>query len=218
MLASKTSDAITRMNIYERKWKIKTNMKKFTLIPLFRNETMDIFSGNDKLEYSTQGKVLGLKINKHGLKPHVTDRVRIAKQKLAQLAPLRNLSAANKLRLYKTIMRPTLTYPAVPMNTLCASLMKKLQVVQNDCIRFIINARRADRINMRQQHQELELDPVKIFIHRQAIKTWETVRNTPPLENSTRHVYGNVTRRNFFCSSRALAEGPAPGPIFTSNG
>ena len=217
MLACKTNEAISRMNNYERQWKIKTNMKKFTLIPLFRDGTMDIYFEHEKLNYSTNGKVLGLKIGKQGLGSHVTERIRIARAKLAQLAPLRNLSTANKLRLYKSTIRPTLTYPAVPMNTLSNSLMKKLQVVQNDSIRFIINARRADRINMRRQHQELQLEPVNIFIHRQATKTWETVGNTPPLDSSTRHDYRSATRSNFR-SSRALAEGPEPSPIFTSAG
>ena len=50
MLALKTKRAITQINNFENKWKIKTNVEKFTVIPIYRKKS-DIIIDNNKINY-----------------------------------------------------------------------------------------------------------------------------------------------------------------------
>ncbi len=52
---------ITKVNDYERKWKIKTNNSKFTIIPMAVKMKEDIIINNNIIPYKSCGKNAGSK-------------------------------------------------------------------------------------------------------------------------------------------------------------
>ncbi len=70
-MANLAVSEITKVNDYERKWKIKTNNSKLTIIPMEVKMKEDIIINNNIITYKNTGRTLGLKITSTGLKQHV---------------------------------------------------------------------------------------------------------------------------------------------------
>ena len=60
MLAALTKNAIVNINNFEHKWKIKTNINKFQIIPILRRKTNKIKIDKTIFDMHGEGKVLGL--------------------------------------------------------------------------------------------------------------------------------------------------------------
>ena len=115
-----------------------------------------------------------------GLKPQVTSRRAIATTTLNKLQRFRTLSSDSKRRLYKTIVRPQLLYPIVPLNTLSTTQTRRLQQVQNRALRFIDNVSRLDCIPSTILHQRHDILPANVYIHKRAIDTWTSTHDKLP--------------------------------------
>ena len=217
--ARTTARAIDQMNTYENKWKIQTNTNKFAIIPISRNTTHPITLQDDTvLPYTKQGKVLGLHFSSTGITKQVTHRTNIAQANITKLHRFRGLSQYNKLKIYKSTILSALIYPTVPLNTISKTSMIKLQRKQNRALRFITNTRWTDYRTSESLHEQCNIEPINMMIHRQAKNTWETMKQEHPetyqqlIDNSS----PITTQRNIrFPSSRLLAEGPDPTPIYT---
>ena len=84
MHAFPSSRAITHVNNFEHKWKIKTNKDKFQVINIGRHSTVDILHHN--IEHSTSGKVLGFNIYSTSIAKHVAIRRNITTHNLTNFA------------------------------------------------------------------------------------------------------------------------------------
>ena len=51
MLAPKTKRAVTQINNFEKKWKIKTKIDKFAVIRVYRKNKCDIVIDNNRINY-----------------------------------------------------------------------------------------------------------------------------------------------------------------------
>ena len=71
-LTRETEREISKINQYENKWKIKTNLDKFQIIPILRKGLKKVKVDNNTYEFATTGKVLGTVISKNGFTSHVT--------------------------------------------------------------------------------------------------------------------------------------------------
>ena len=207
--------AIDHINSFEKQWKIKTNPNKFQIIPISRKLPSDTINiNNSNISYTCKGSALGLEFNTTGYICHAETRKRTAEARLLKLKIFSGLSQHNKLKIFKTTILPALIYPTVPLNSLSACSKYKLQVAQNKALRFITNTPTASHTTNISLHISCNIDPINITLHKQAQRTWETIKyhlprtynrlvnNTPP----------NRTRR--FHSSRLEAERPPPEPIF----
>ena len=215
MLAPKTSRAITQINNFENKWKIKTNVEKFTVIPMYRKNKSDIIIDNNKINYQKKGKILGLNFNTKGIIPQVAIRRNIALHNLSKLYRFKELSQPNKLKLYKSLVLSTLTYPTVPLNTISQTQMLKLQRVQNKGLRFVTNTSLIDRISSATLHETLNMKPINIIIHNQAKNTWEHIKNN--LQDTYQTICDNAPlhqRYRTMPSSRFKAEHDNPLPLY----
>ena len=222
-LAYDIQKEVKRISDYEKRWKLRTNLNKFNIVLntrlwKYKNEiTID----GEKLKYQSTGECLGLTFGTFGLAKHAADKANVANVRLTKLLRFKQLSLERKRQLYITLVRSAMLYPSVPMNTLCDSSMNKLQTVQNKAIdRFIApdsgnEHRRAAAIG----HDMARLDPINVVLHNQAAKTWATMRNFHN-EKYQRLIFPLVStsKNRYYRSSRALAEGPAPNPIFTYHG
>ena len=77
-----------------------------------------------------------------------------------------------KVRLYKTLVLPLLTYPVIPLNTCSRTQMIKLQRIQNDAIRWICNERWPIICPTDVRHEELKIERIDDRIKRLAEGVW----------------------------------------------
>ena len=127
---------ILKQNIYERKWKIKSNVSKFKMIMVGNIPKQNVNIDNVNIEYSSKAKILGLNFkSRNFFKDQVDENIRKAKAELSKLYRLRYISKKLKTRLYKSKALPHLTFASVPLNICSQSQIKRLQVVQNKAIR-----------------------------------------------------------------------------------
>ena len=94
---------------------------------------------DNKINYKNKGKILGHNFNTKGIIPQVAIRRNIALHTLSKLYRFKELSQHNKLKLCKSLVLFTLTYPTVPLNTISQTQMLKFQRVHNKGLRFVTN-------------------------------------------------------------------------------
>ena len=133
-------DEIRKQNAFEKQWKIKTNIDKFKIITIGFYKAPMINIDNLDIPYSTEIELLGLKFSRNNFYvKQVETSVQRANAEFKKIQRFRLLKTKLKTRLYKTLVLPHLTYPAVPLNICSNTQYKKLQVVQNKAIRWITN-------------------------------------------------------------------------------
>ena len=160
---------------------------------------------------------MGLTLTPFSYKAHIQNRNNIAKAHLNNIKRFLGLNIKNKKKLYTAIVLPTLIYPTVPMNTISKAQMSTLQKTQNKALRFITNTHWTQHRTNVEIHNQLNMQPVNTIIHKQAKKTWETLATHLPNTYNTL-AYNNTPnnrRHKNFQSSRLLAEGPQPDPIYS---
>ena len=106
-----------------------------------------------------------------------------------------------KARLYKTLVLPHLTYPAVPLNIYSNTQYKKLQVVQNKAIHWIMNERWPIKCPINLRQEQLKIEPIKDRIIRLAEGIWSKIHeeDTEFHRNSIDTIMNNP--HNWFPSS-----------------
>ena len=96
-LTRETEREISKINQYENKWKIKTNLYKFQIIPIGRKGLKKLKVDNKTHEFANIGKALGTVISKNGFTTHATIRIiNLAKSKLPLLYRFIDLSQKSK--------------------------------------------------------------------------------------------------------------------------
>ena len=175
MLSARTSREVERISAFEREWRIRTNVAKFTVIPLATQDPEPLLVEGDAVDYNASGNLLGLRITGRGYTSHVTERVQRARAALGRLYRFHDLEATLKLRLVGALVLPILTYPPVPLHALSRTAKSRLQRVQNSALRFALNTRWDDFRTTESLHIEAGLEPVNIRLHHLARKLWETL-------------------------------------------
>ena len=138
MFARKPARAIETMNNFEKKkWLLTTNTDKLDIMQLNTRNKAPNTNNNQIIPYKNKGKILGLTFGKLLITLHITTCTLSVEVKLAKLQKFKNFIIHNKLKLYKTIILPTLSFPTVPINTISRHQMLKLQRIQNLATRFI---------------------------------------------------------------------------------
>ena len=214
-IANQTESAISHINNFENKWKIKTNTNKFTIVPIHRNKHHQITVNNNPLQYTREGTVLGLTFGRYSIIPQVRKRKNLASSALTMLNRFRQLNPKNKLKLYKSLVLPSLIYPAVPFNTLSKTQFRQLQTTQNRALRFVTNTKFTEFVTSKSLHDRLKIDPINVTIHRQAQKTWTTMKtHLPATYNKLVEKYNPDRQKPRYQSSRTQAENEPPNPIY----
>ena len=113
---------------------------------------------------------------------HVNTKLTQGYARLSQLFPLINRRSTLKtectLLLYKTIIRPLITYGCTVWGpSISAGKLKKLQTLQNKILRISVNAPWFVRNN--QLHRELGIDTLSEFFKKTARKFLLNLENVP---------------------------------------
>ena len=185
MLNIKTERAIKIINDYERKWKIKTNVNKFTPLHLGARITFPLNINDEDVELKNKGKCLGLSITKSGYYKHMQERKNIAVASLQKLYELYNMPERIKIHLVKALILPILDYPPIPIHTMSRNQLSKLQKVQNKALRFATNQKHPYTMTTEQIHTHTKTTPLNIRLHYRAKTIWNRIEEleTPIYQN-----------------------------------
>ena len=197
-------------------WKIKSNINKFQIISIVRHLPPPLMIDNQQFVHSLEGKMLGLKFSARGITVHSRWRERQAKLQLAKIRRFTGCSEKTKLILYKTLVRPVLEYPPVPLHTITKTQMLKLQVVQNNALRWISGRRYPDTPSVRELHEHYNIEAMNERLHRLAKRTWGRLEENDDsnyLRVAERDEQINVIRDHYWWPrslNRALEDPPEP--------
>ncbi|KAG0727852.1 RNA-directed DNA polymerase from mobile element jockey [Chionoecetes opilio] len=172
MLNARTEREVARISAFEEEWRIKTNLAKFSVIPMATQNPPPLMVDGRVVDFQASGTVLGLQVSSRGYVSHVTSRVRRAKSALFTLYRFRDLDAGLKLHLVKALVLPVLTYPPIPLHALSRTAISKLQRVQNAALRFVVNHRWDDFVTMESLHESVDLPAINVRLHHMASQVW----------------------------------------------
>ena len=169
-------DEITKQNDFDKTWKITTNMNKFQIIHIGIKVIPPVIVNDTIIPHTTTAKLLGLKFSNYNFfTKQINANKNRANAELKKLYKFRHLNRKLKLRLYKALVLPLLTYPVIPINACSKSQMKKLQTVQNKAVKWICNEHWPIICPLRQRHEELRLEYLSDRIKRLAEGVWYKV-------------------------------------------
>ena len=167
---------INKQNDYDKKWKISTNMQKFQIIHIGVKVFPQIEIDNEIIPDTKSAKLLGLKFSNYNFfTKQINANKASANAELKKLYKFRYLPRKLKLRLYKSLVLPLLTYPLVPINACSKTQIKKLQTVQNKAIKWIMNEYWPTRCPLPQRHNDLKLEYLSERVKRLAEGVWNKV-------------------------------------------
>ena len=101
---------------------------------------------------------------------HITHIKEKASFNILKLYRFKSAPLKIKRRLYSTLIRPILEYPAVQINESGITNRRKLQRIQNKATRFITNSKLLDRRRSETLHNITKLTPVNIRYNKLAKK------------------------------------------------
>ena len=218
MMARVTQRAIQQINDHERKWKIKTNTRKFKIIPLAKYSKPPIYINNTQYNYSTEGTMLGMKITTTGYTSHYKDLLRKGRAALSKINRFRQLTTKRKTLLYTALVKSVITYPIIPTHTFTNHHLHRLQAIQNKGLRFIHNNYYPNLHKAKTLHRRSGMTPLNLYLHNRAKVIWDTIIDEP--DTITRNIIlpseqNNANFHRWFPSSRKkLRDNPLPRPHY----
>ena len=168
-------EEIEKQNAYERLWKIKTNTEKFQIMHVGEKVAPTIIIDGQVIPHTRKATLLGMEFSWANFFTRQVENMRKkADNALTLLYRFRQLRRKLKLRLYKALVLPHLTYPVIPINALSRTQLLILQRVQNKAIRWICNERKRD-CPLTQRHWDLNLENLDDRLKRLAEGVWHKI-------------------------------------------
>lgn len=167
-------NAVKKFSKYYQKWKIKINEDKTQAIFFTKRRTRQLphrnfIIGDRNIEWENSAmKYLGVYLDKRlTFKHHVDYVIKKTNTAVRILYSLMNrkskLNINSKILLFKTMLRPIMTYATPIINTIAKSHKKLLQTTQNKIIKMIIDA--PLRTSTSQMHEETEFEMVEDYMN-----------------------------------------------------
>ena len=175
-LARKTEREINRINTFEKMWKINTNVSKFNIISISKSRPEPIVVDGRRLEHKNESIILGLKIKRTGTVQHITERIQKAKVQTNKLKRFANLKTETKIHLYKSLVRPLLEYPIVPIALASKTQLLNIQRIQNKNLKIATrNDERYENKTTQEIHEEFNIEAMNVRLYDRMIKLWNKV-------------------------------------------
>ena len=220
-IARKTEKAVEARNRYEDDRKITNAQDKTKVVSAAKLAPHPLVVDGALLPYSQETKMLGMRLTNYGLRKQVEYNKDSASRALVKLKRFTGLPPKTKLNLFKSLVLPKLTYPAVPLNTASRSDQLTLQRVQSNALRWVhrnaegrVRGRRYTNLEL---HQIYRMEPLNQRIHRLASRIWERLERDedPNLEriHAAEEVLDGPQEHLYFKRSRPRARGPLPAPL-----
>lgn len=174
-------ESLDNLEAWYRQWRIAIHPQKSTAILFSRSgkrkrrhgEPQHLNIQGEAVPWKSEIKYLGVTLDRRlTFGSHVTAVTRRARQMMAALSPMINrrskLNPACKIKLYRTIVRPTMTYASAAWATTAKCHMNKLQVIQNRVLRMALDAPWFVRNTT--IHDDTNMETIEAFIRRTATK------------------------------------------------
>jgi Reverse transcriptase (RNA-dependent DNA polymerase) len=180
--------ALNNLETYYENWRIKINVTKSDAVLFSRRKKKERLKTNsltlfdEKIKWSKEAKYLGVTMDqKLNWGTHINTVANKANKRIGILSPLlnrrSNLSQSNSLLLYRSMIRPIMTYAAPIWGTARKVHIKKLQTIQNKVTRMITKSpwyiRNVDI------HDDLNLLTMSSTIKQQADKFFKDLPKIP---------------------------------------
>lgn len=191
---------------YFDKWKLTLNVSKTEIINFRRKITntqiyTNLKINNEEIRPTTSVKYLGVILDeKLTYRKHIESVIQKAYISLRHLYPLMisdQLTTSTKILLYKTIVRPILTYAAPAWCGASKTNLKKLQVYENKCLRLATSSNRYTRLT--ELYDKAAIQIITDYIQEESQKFYQKLTNAqnPLLSNITkhRHYHGHLKHK-----------------------
>ena len=175
-LVKRMESGLSEIENHFSSWKIKLNTAKTESMLFTKSSKMSkikeshkISIKDKKLDWKESVKYLGVTLDsKLTFKTNIAENHLKARKAMASIyCLLKKTSTLNlscKLTLYRSYIRPIMTY-ACPVFSNCADChMRRLQVLQNKCLRMVLNAPFRTRISS--LHHRSEIPKIKSFVEK----------------------------------------------------
>lgn len=190
-ISHRLTNAFKIINKYFHKWKIKVNNSKTEAIIFSKRRPKlyhNIIVNNANVDWMPCVKYLGLNLDS---KLTFTQHTKCTKNKalaaIYSLYPIFNkkskLSEKNKTIIYKTLIRPIITYAAPVWSSMSKSNYKSLQVIQNKCLKIAGNYPNFYSTSV--IHKEMKVEYLSDFTKKIGHKffLWCTAHENPFIQN-----------------------------------
>ena len=168
----------SRLNHFERTWKIQTNIEKFTLVALGRKNPNDIQIEGNIIAHKQRCRILGHTLTSTGMIiQHVNSKIIQGTVALTSLRRFWHFPERLKLYLVKTKILPILDYSPIPTHMASRTRMLQLQRVQNKALRFVTDQRYPYTESTEEQHSRLNVKLISTRLREAANKIWENLEN-----------------------------------------
>lgn len=161
---------------YMNKWKIGINKGKTSLTLYTNRRTKQLPNtalelGECKIEWTSSMKYLGVILDKRlTFNEEITSRINRFDKALRLIYPYicRNSHTNNNLKvhLYRTYLRPILTYSAPIINNIAATTLQRLEIKQNKCIRMMLNIPWESHTSSKEIRKAAGLPSLKHFLNK----------------------------------------------------
>lgn len=198
ILALRTEEEIKRINEYEKKWKIKTNKSKFQLLSISATKPHDVNVDQQRITFNNKISVLGLEMGTRGVASHAKRRLNLARTQYGKLKRFKNMKTKILIHFYKTLIRPIMEYPVIPLCISSKTNIKKFQQFQNKVIRNATRRNEEDNgLTIQELHQKYKIEAINTRLHRLTKKIWDKlVLTNEDLTNQSREEDDNDTDRD----------------------
>lgn len=192
VIKKRLKNALQRINEFFLKWKIKINDSKTEFIVFTKSTAMikllkenpPLYGGHN-FTWQDSVKYLGVTLDtKLNFRKHIDLVCKRANKTISILFPIfkKNSSASlkSKLVIYRSYIRPVLTYAGTVYQNCPLIHFKRLQILQNKCLRMALSAPYDTRISY--LHEKSKIPTIREFVSKNADKFYEKVKcNENPL-------------------------------------
>lgn len=179
LMANRTIGKIQKkISQYEKMWKIKTKIRKFKITPIAVNK--NIVTDGTQLQFSTNRKILRVKMGRMGTGTHLEGTINKDKHALAELYRFRGLPTNIKIHLIRAFVIPILYYPPAPLVKASISNQKNLHIIQNRGLTFVCNEIYPYTRNTKSLHQAVKMVAINYNLHERTETMFSKIRHTKP--------------------------------------
>lgn len=184
-LINKLQKSSDRLSKFFKRWRIRTSGEKskatiFTRKRAARHRPRKCLKvANVDVTWNTSLKYLGLILDpKLTYSKHIDSILTKTDKLIKSLYPLINrrskLSTSNKVLLYKSIFRPTISYAAPVWGKCAKTHIKRVQVLQNKVLKIMLDKPRD--FSTSSLHQIAQIEPISEFINKLTLKYLQNCR------------------------------------------
>ena len=184
-LATITSQEIKRINEFENKWKIKTNKTKFQLLSISATKPSNVYVDQQRVQFTNKATILGMEFGTRGVSSHVKKRLGMAKQQFTKLKRFKKTKI--QLHFYKSLIRPVMEYPAIPLCISAKSNIRRMQQFQNKVLRNATRRNEADnQLSITDLHKKYKIEAINTRLYKLTRNIWDklTIINEELVNNS----------------------------------